>query len=93
MKKIAALLAIVTMLVSSRMIYPQACEVVDITDDLVTVSMSTGIEFQFYGAEDYEVGEIIALVFFTNGTRIVYDDVIVAHRATGFTTDNYVKGE
>ena len=88
MKNIAVLLAIAIVLVSAGLVYSQAMEVVDISDDVVTVSTSTGILFAFEGAEDYEVGDIVAVTMFSNGTAIVTDDVILAVRSSGF-----VKGE
>lgn len=88
MKQIAALLAIAIALASNGFIYSQAMEVTEIVDDEVTVSTSTGILYAFRGAEDYDVGDIVAVTMFSNGTRIVYDDEIIAVRYSG-----YVKGE
>ena len=85
MKELAILLALAMMLACSGLIYSEAMEIVEINDDVVMVSTSTGILYEFEGAEDYMVGDIVAVTMFSNGTRIVLDDVILSVRASGYT--------
>lgn len=65
-------------------LYPTAMEVVSIENDLVTVQTSTGIAYQFYGAEDLAEGDLVALIMDSKGTDIVYDDEIVKVQYAGY---------
>ena len=82
MKFIGALVTVLA-LISSGYIYPSAMTVTEIESDLVAVSTSTGNEFQFYGADDYEVGDLVAAIMCSNGTETVNDDSILCVRYAG----------
>ena len=67
----------------SGSIYPQAMTVVSVEDDIVTMETSTGHLFQMYGADDWEVGDLAAVMLFDNGTERIEDDAIIAARYAG----------
>lgn len=59
--------------------YTKSTIVIDINydDDLVTVQDSFGDTWQFFGCEDWEKGDICALIMDNNGTSdTIYDDFI-----------------
>lgn len=64
--------------------YP-ACGVVvrlDYTADIVTVEDVTGHEWQFYGCEDWCLGDVAALLMYDWGTaKITDDEIMTAHYA------------
>ena len=70
--------------------YPQAAVItaLDYEADAVTVETATGFIFQFYGVEDFTEGDIVALLFYDNGTWQVIDDAIIDARATGFSIND-----
>lgn len=68
--------------------YPMAGIITDLDakNDLVTVSTGTGLLYDFYGVEDYAVGDIIAMTMDNNGTAdSVLDDKIIAARYAGWS--------
>lgn len=67
-------------------VYPQTTIVteVDYKSDLVTISTFTGVEYQFYGCEDWYVGDICSVIFCDNGTSTIYDDIIISTRYSGY---------
>lgn len=85
MKKLAACLALVLTLIASGTIYPSTMEVEKISGDTVLLSTSTGYIYEMHGAEDYEEGDLVSVIMFTNGTEKITDDVIVAARWSGYT--------
>ena len=64
--------------------YP-ACGVVvrlDYAADIVTVEDVTGHEWQFYGCEDWCLGDVTALLMYDWGTaKITDDEIMIAHYA------------
>lgn len=74
-----------TVMLDSRY-YPQAGWVSELnkSEDIVTVTWFNGNQFQFYGVEDWEQGDICAMIMDTNGTpNNMRDDSIVAVRYCG----------
>lgn len=68
--------------------YPMAGIItsLDEKNDLVTVSTGAGLLYDFYGAEDYAVGDIVAMTMDDNGTAdFVLDDKIIAARYAGWS--------
>ena len=93
MRKITAtinllfLLAIGILTTDNRnFLYPTTCIITEIdeTKDLVTISTCTGLEYQFYGIEDYDTGDLVSVLFFGGLTEKVTDDVIIFHRYSGW---------
>jgi hypothetical protein len=62
--------------------YAQVLEVVEIKDDLVYMIDWNGNEWIWEGAEDWNIGDFAAATMNTNGTEIIYDDIIVNLRYT-----------
>ena len=62
--------------------YAQVLEVVEIKDDLVYMVDWDGNEWIWEGAEDWDIGDFAAATMNTNGTEIIYDDIIVNLRYT-----------
>jgi len=79
----SALIALALVLAFIRSLYPDAMTVTDITQDTVTIETSTGNLFQFTGAEDYEVGDMVATIMYSHGTEEVTDDSILCVRYAG----------
>ncbi len=50
---------------------------VDYDEDIVTIEDFSGNLWQFFGCEDWEINDICAMVMNTNGTDIIFDDIIV----------------
>lgn len=94
--KILALVTSVVALISSYQAaqpvrhetYAQACYVaaIDCENDLVTVSTASGHYFQFYGVEDYDICDVVAVTFDDNGTpNNITDDAILDVQYSGFS--------
>ena len=80
MKKLLATIAAV---IAAGLIYPTTMVVTDVSNDLVTMETSTGFVYQMQ-ADDYEKGDLVSLVMFSNGTTDITDDIILAARYSGF---------
>lgn len=84
MKKTAAAIALVLILIAAELIYPAAVIVTDITDGTATVATSTGYTYTT-PAEDYMLGDIVVCVMWDAGERhMIADDVILAARWSGW---------
>ena len=82
----AATLTVITAAATAGTIYPTTCIATDTSNNIVTMSTASGLEYQFEGVEDYEPGDLIGCIMFDNFTPDdVTDDVIIAHRYTGTT--------
>lgn len=66
----------------TTMEYSQVFEVVEIENDLIYLVDWDGNEWIWEGAEDWEIGDFAAATMNTNGTEIIYDDIIVNLRYT-----------
>lgn len=64
-------------------LYPETGKVVEICNDVVTVETSTGNLFEFYGSEDWMIGDCISLIMDGCGTAEVNDDVIITVKYSG----------
>lgn len=58
-------------------LYPETGKVVEICDDVVTVETSTGNLFEFYGSEDWSIGDCVSMIMDSCGTKRVTDDIII----------------
>lgn len=57
-------------------------------ENIVTCETSTGFIFEFYGIEDYFVGDIIICTMDDNGTpKSIIDDKIIDTKYSGFSMD------
>lgn len=57
--------------------YPETGKVVSISGDAVIVETSTGNLFEFYGSEDWFVGDCVSMIMDSCGTSRVTDDIII----------------
>lgn len=57
------------------------------SDDIVVVEDGNGNLWQFYGSEDWEVGDCASLIMSDCGTAEIYDDEIISARYSSFTVD------
>lgn len=68
-------------------IYPKSMIIIaiDRETDIVTLSTCSGLIYEFYGVQDYDEGDIVALIMDDNGTEDdVRDDIILAHQYCGW---------
>jgi len=64
--------------------YPQTLIISDISGDTVTGSTMTEISYSFTGAEDWQPGDICAVIMCDNGTPAsIYDDIILECKYCG----------
>ena len=87
MRKVLAALMAATAIISSGFLYPTTMVITEIENDVVTLETATGFVYQFEGAEDYAVKDMVSLIMFTNGTPEIMDDVILSARYSGFYMD------
>lgn len=85
MKKMICGIVAALSLISSGVFYPDTMKITEIDreNDLVICETSTGFEYAFYGAEDYQPGWLVSVIMFNNLTDAVLDDEIVAARYAG----------
>ena len=81
MKKIIAHLLTISLCVCMLFgCYPDVGKIVrfDEENDLVYVRTCNGFIWSFYGIEDLEIGNMLGLLFYDNGTPLsIYDDQII----------------
>ena len=68
--------------------YPKTtiCLAVNHQTEVVTVADCNGTEWQFSGCQDFEEGDLIALIMNDNGTPdTIWDDTIITARYSGGT--------
>ena len=73
---LATLLALVSACGKSTL-YPETGKVVEICNDTVSVETSTGNIFEFYGSEDWSIGDCVSMTMDSCGTPKVKDDMVV----------------
>lgn len=61
----------------SSTLYPETGKVVEISGEVVAVETSTGNLFEFYGSEDWFVGDCVSLTMDSCGTENVTDDAVI----------------
>lgn len=67
-------------------IYPQ-CAIIDNLDyktDVVTCIDSVGFIWQFYGCEDYAIGDLVSFTMWDAFTEEIFDDTILDVRYSGY---------
>lgn len=77
------LLATIAAIIAAGLIYPTTMQVIDVSNDLVTMETATGFVYQMQ-ADDYEKGDLVSCIMFSNGTTNITDDIILAARYSGF---------
>ena len=86
MKKLAAILAIISALLSARLIYPTTMEVIRIEEDSTYLMTYTGYVYEIE-RDDHEVGELYSCIMFSNGTPAIEDDVVLCAWYSGFSVN------
>ena len=61
----------------NTMEYSQVLEIVEIENDLIYLVDWYGNEWIWEGAEDWDIGDYATATMNTNGTEVIYDDIIV----------------
>ena len=83
-RRYIAILGSVMVLLAHGVIYPAAAVVtaVDYERDVVTVERASGLfSYEFEGVEDLMVGDLMALVMYSNGTpHTIADDIVISAR-------------
>ena len=66
-------------------LYAMSARVVELDPerDIVTVENTQGFLWEFYGCEDWEIGDACACVMNDRGTERIFDDKIVSVRYEG----------
>lgn len=57
---------------------------VDYETDIVTIADFNGFEFEFEGCEDWFEGDLCSVTMCDNGTPIIFDDIILDTRYSGW---------
>lgn len=89
MKKILLPMLIALVVISTTScgaeIYPRTMVVTEINEeaDVVTLTDAVGFEWEFYGVEDWAIGDICSCIMNDNGTENIEDDEIVKTRYNG----------
>ena len=84
MKNLTAALAAAAALIAAGALYPSTMEITNISGDVVTMETATGHVYQMDGAEDYETGDLLSVLMYSNGTEAITDDIILAARFSGY---------
>ena len=76
---------ILAILINYNLIYPNTMIITEINreEDTVIMQCLDGNYFAFYGVEDYTEGDLVSCIMFSNGTKEVYDDIILYSRYSG----------
>ena len=67
-------------------VYPLTVQVVELDreNDIVTCADGAGNGWEFYGVEDWQVGDFASLLMDDNGTtETIYDDIVLMARYAG----------
>lgn len=78
--------AILMGIVACAETYPQTfvIESINLEQDCIILMDFNGNEWIWSDVEDYEKGDIIAAIMEDNGTEIIYDDIIINIRYSGY---------
>ena len=86
----AIAIAIIAMVISGwnetpYMLYPNCGQVMSVNADSDTVVFEdgSGNQWEFVGAEDWETGDIVAVIMNDNGTDEIKDDIVVQCKYCG----------
>ena len=74
---------------AEKNLYPLTTVVSEVNRDADTVTCTdtNGDDWQFYGCEDWQKGDICTLLMEPNATRSIYDDKIIQTRYGGVPED------
>ena len=83
--KLIAVMCLVACLMGG--LYPRTAFVSELNyvEDVVTVTDCVGYDWQFYGCEDWEVGDMVSMIMGDNGMpNYIKDDIIVDYQYGGY---------
>lgn len=87
MRKILLALSLCTILLTSctEDLYPRTMTVtaIDSATDTVVLTDYVGYIWEFYGIENWEIGDVCACIMDTNGTENITDDIIIQTQYNG----------
>jgi len=83
MKKALLTIAAIVSAAQIGLIYPATMEVIDIQEETAILETATGHIYEI-GAEDYEIGDFVSMILYSNGTENVTDDIVIASRFSGY---------
>ena len=83
MKKALLTIAAIISAAQVGLIYPATMEVIDIREDIAVLETATGHVYEI-GAEDYEIGDLVSMILYSNGTENITDDIVIASRFSGY---------
>lgn len=75
--------------------YPRAMEIteIDTSRDMAVCVDACGLEWEFYGPEDLEVGDLIICTMYDNGTTdTIIDDEIIDVKWSGYVASEIESG-
>lgn len=90
MKKLLGALMLAASLATNGLIYPTTMVIDSIENDTIRLVTATGFVYEMEGAEDYEIGDLVSVLMFSNGTKVITDDVIVDSRYSGFYVQDHM---
>ena len=72
-------------------IYPATGKIIGLNreTDVVTFETFNGHRFQFFGCEDYSIGDSVSVVMDRNGTETVTDDIVVFAYYAGWDLERW----
>lgn len=76
---------IIGLTVKQNNYYPTDGIVTSVEADTVVVQDFNGNKWEFIGADDWQVGDICAMIMDSKGTDKIFDDEIVKTKYAGFT--------
>ena len=82
------IIAFIIALLAALGLSPMTARITDLnrTQDIVTIEMANGLTYQFYGCEDYCVGDYVSAILYDNGTKgNATDDIIVSVHYSGYS--------
>ena len=84
MKLLNIVVAAAVIMTAPLTVYPSCGIVTEIEGDVVIYTESNGNSFSFLGAEDWMVGDIVAVIMSDCGTPEVTDDMVIQTQYCGY---------
>lgn len=73
-------------------IYADCGAILEDPTDTVIITMQNGNQFSFENFDgDWMTGDLVSVIFDSNGTEEVFDDIIISCRYSGYISENEQK--
>lgn len=73
-------------------IYADCGAILEEPNENVIITMQNGNQFSFENSEgDWMTGDLVSVIFDSNGTEEVFDDIIISCRYSGYISENEQK--